>query len=211
MKKRKPKQETADDEVEIDAKDIEKDIEEETKSGHYIDNKVFYAEMVKWKDVVNAARAAERKTPPVTDYIGKCFLDIATHLSYRPNFINYPYREEMIGDGIENCLMYASNFDPGKSKNPFSYFTQIIYFAFLRRIAKEKKQMYIRYKMLEAADKTGRVRRNLLESAEGPIDDPIAEFFRLSQTDIAKFSKSDAPRRTGKKSKKVKRIRLDEV
>jgi hypothetical protein len=211
MKKRKPKTQIPEDELEIDAADIEKDIEEETQSGHYIDHKVFYAEMVKWKEFVVAERAAERKTPPVTDYIGKCFLDIATHLSYRPNFINYPYREEMIGDGIENCLMYASNFDPSKSKNPFSYFTQIIYFAFLRRIAKEKKQMYIRYKMLEAADKTGKVRRNLLDSSDGNTEDPVAEFFHLSQTDLATFSKSDGTQRKGKKSKKTRRNRLDEV
>jgi hypothetical protein len=211
MKKRKSKTQTSEDEVEIDVSEIKKDIEEETQSGHYIDNKVFYAEMVKWKEVVVAERAADRKTPPVTDYIGKCFLDIATHLSYRPNFINYPYREEMIGDGIENCLMYASNFDPSKSKNPFSYFTQIIYFAFLRRIAKEKKQMYIRYKMLEAADKTGKVRRNLLDSSDGNTEDPVAEFFHLSQTDLAKFSKSDGTQRKGKKSKKTRRNRLDEV
>jgi len=210
MKKRKVKPK-AEDELDIDAADIEKDVEEETQSGHYIDNKVFYAEMVKWKALVDTERAAERKTPPVTDYIGKCFLDIANHLSYRPNFINYPYREEMIGDGVENCLMYASNFDPGKSKNPFSYFTQIIYFAFLRRIAKEKKQMYIRYKLLEAADKTGKVRRNLLDSSNGDTNDPVAEFFHLSPTDIAKFSKSDTKRRLGKKSRKVTRNRLDDV
>jgi len=211
MKKREQKLEILEDEDKIDAADIEKDVEDETKSGHYIDNKVFYAEMVKWKAVVDADRAAGRKTPPVTDYIGKCFLDIATHLSYRPNFINYHYREEMIGDGIENCLMYASNFDPTKSKNPFSYFTQIIYFAFLRRIAKEKKQMYIRYKMLEAADKTGKVRRNLFDSSDGNADDPVADFFHLSQTDIAKFSKSDGTSRKGKKNKKARRNRLDDV
>jgi hypothetical protein len=214
MKKRKPKPEQT-EELEIDSEDIEKDIEEETKSGHYIDNKVFYAEMVKWKAFVDLERAAGRKTPPVTDYIGQCFLDIATHLSYRPNFINYPYREEMIGDGIENCLMYASNFDPSKSKNPFSYFTQIIYFAFLRRIAREKKQMYIRYRMLEAADKTGVIRRNLLDVTESTTDDPVAEFFHLSQTDIAKFSKTeqakDNRKNKAKKTKGNKRNRLDEV
>ena len=210
MKKRKQIIDEDENETKMDA-ETQKDVEEESKTGHYIDNKVFYAEMVKWKALVDTERAAERKTPPVTDYIGKCFLDIATHLSYRPNFINYPYREEMIGDGIENCLMYASNFDPSKSKNPFSYFTQIIYFAFLRRIAKEKKQMYIRYKMLEAADKTGRVRRNLLDSNDSNTDDPVAEFFHLSPSDIAKFSKYDSSGKRIKKSKKAKRNRLDDV
>ena len=91
----------------------------------------------------------EENIPPVTNYIGECFLKIATHLSYRPNFINYTYRDEMISDGIENCLQYVKNFIPEKSKNPFAYFTQIIYYAFLRRIAKEKKQSHIKNKMIE--------------------------------------------------------------
>ena len=77
------------------------------------------------------------------------FLKIATHLSYRPNFINYMYKEDMISDGVENCVQYIDNFDPAKSKNPFAYFTQIIYYAFLRRIAKEKRQMDIRDKIIE--------------------------------------------------------------
>ena len=122
---------------------------EKDTSSHYVDNKQFFEEMKKWKVVVNEAEELGDPKPPVTDYIGDCFLKIAEHLSYRPNFINYPYREEMVGDGIENCLMYASNFDPEKSKNPFSYFTQIIYYAFLRRIQKEKKQLDIKTKIIE--------------------------------------------------------------
>ena len=101
--------------------------------------------MIAWK---STCEKADDKLP-VTDYIGECFLKIATHLSYRPNFINYTYREDMIADGIENCLQYVSNFNAEKSKNPFAYFTQIIYYAFLRRIAKEKKQTHIRNKMIE--------------------------------------------------------------
>jgi hypothetical protein len=87
--------------------------------------------------------------PQVPSYIGQCFLKIATHLSYKPNFVNYMFREDMICDGIENCLTYIHNFDPEKSTNPFAYFTQIIYFAFLRRISKEKKQLEIKTKILE--------------------------------------------------------------
>ena len=93
-------------------------------------------------------RTTNKPLPPkVSDYMGECFYKIATHLSYRPNFINYTYREEMVGDGIENCIRYAKNFNPEKSKNPFAYFTQIIYYAFLRRIAKEKKQTTIRKRL----------------------------------------------------------------
>ena len=87
-----------------------------------------------------------------SDYIGDCFMKIATHLSYKPNFVNYMFREDMISDGIENCVQYIENFNPEKSKNPFAYFTQIIYYAFLRRIQKEKRQLEIKNKIL---DKSG--------------------------------------------------------
>ena len=115
------------------------------KSVHYVDNKKFLQAMIDWRETW----PDEENIPPVTNYIGECFLKIATHLSYRPNFINYTYRDEMISDGIENCLQYVKNFIPEKSKNPFAYFTQIIYYAFLRRIAKEKKQSHIKNKMIE--------------------------------------------------------------
>ena len=115
------------------------------KSVHYVDNKKFLQAMIDWRETW----PDEENIPPVTNYIGECFLKIATHLSYRPTFINYTYRDEMISDGIENCLQYVKNFNPEKSKNPFAYFTQIIYYAFLRRIAKEKKQSHIKNKMIE--------------------------------------------------------------
>ena len=115
------------------------------KSIHYVDNKRFLQAMIDWRE----SWPDEENIPPVTNYIGECFLKIATHLSYKPNFINYTYREDMISDGIENCLQYVKNFNPEKSKNPFAYFTQIIYYAFLRRIAKEKKQSHVRNKMIE--------------------------------------------------------------
>ena len=126
-----------------------KDVKEKAKKPHYVDNKVFLAAMLEWKEEVNEAESEGDPTPPIPEYIGECFYKIATHLSYRPNFINYTYREEMIGDGIENCIQYAKNFNPEKSKNPFAYFTQIIYYAFLRRITKEKKQQSIKQKMID--------------------------------------------------------------
>lgn len=116
---------------------------------HYVNNKQFLEAISAWKEKVKEAESAGEEIPPVTDYIGECFLKIAQHLSYRPNFINYTFKEEMIGDGIENCLQYVNNFNPEKSKNPFSYFTQIIYYAFIRRIQKEKKHLYVKYKEME--------------------------------------------------------------
>ena len=120
-----------------------------SKGAHYVDNKKFLEAMIEFKEKCRVAKENEEDQPPVSNYIGECFLKIATHLSYRPNFINYTYREDMISDGIENCLQYVANFNPEKSKNPFAYFTQIIYYAFLRRIAKEKKQTHVRNKIIE--------------------------------------------------------------
>jgi len=122
------------------------------KSEHYVNNKEFLAAMVDYRKIVNKAKRAKQNKPPVPDYIGECFLKIANHLSYRPNFINYTYRDDMISDGIENCLQYLDNFNPTKSNNPFAYFTQIIYYAFVRRIQKEKKQVTIKQRMIMDAN-----------------------------------------------------------
>ena len=118
---------------------------------HYVDNKKFLVAMTEWRLKYDKAEKAKRKQPAVTNYIGECFLKIANHLSYRPNFINYTFGDDMISDGIENCLQYMNNFNPEKSKNPFAYFTQIIYYAFIRRIQKEKKQMQVKAKIIANA------------------------------------------------------------
>ena len=119
------------------------------KSEHYVNNKDFLAALEQY--AIDVARAKEKGNPKpqIPRYIGECFLKIATHLSYKPNFVNYMFREDMICDGIENCVQYIKNFDPAKSSNPFAYFTQIIHYAFLRRIQKEKRQMDIRTKIVE--------------------------------------------------------------
>ena len=122
------------------------------KKEHYVNNKEFLAAMVEYKKAVEHAKKKKLDKPPVTDYIGECFLKIANHLSYRPNFINYTYRDDMISDGIENCLQYLDNFNPETSNNPFAYFTQIIYYAFVRRIQKEKKQTVIKQRMIAEAN-----------------------------------------------------------
>ena len=119
------------------------------KKQHYVDNEKFLGVMSDYREEHLQAKDNDTELPIIPDYAGECFLKIAERLSHRPNFINYAFREEMVSDGIENCVMYASNFNPEKSKNPFAYFTQIIYFAFLRRIEKEKKQLYIKYKTMD--------------------------------------------------------------
>ena len=121
----------------------------EKKPKHYVNNADFLEALVKYKQACKEAEQSSKPEPTIPNYIGECFLKIAEHLSRKPNFISYSFRDEMIADGIENCLMYFRNFDPDKSKNPFAYFTQIIYYAFLRRIMKEKKQLYVKYKATE--------------------------------------------------------------
>ena len=109
------------------------------------------------KTLIKEAESVGESPPQITNYLGECILKIANHLSYRPNFINYTYREEMISDGIENCLQYIDRFDPEKSSNPFAYFTQIIYYAFVRRISKEKKQQQIKEKLLKESNIESRI------------------------------------------------------
>ena len=120
------------------------------KKQHYVDNEKFLVVMTEYRNAyLDGKELGEIQKPIIPDYAGECFLKIAERLSHRPNFINYAFREEMVSDGIENCVMYASNFNPEKSSNPFAYFTQITYYAFLRRIEKEKKQLYIKYKTMD--------------------------------------------------------------
>ena len=121
----------------------------EKRPEHYVDNKEFLEHMIAYRESVIAADENGDPIPRIPDEIGTIFWKIASHLSYKSNFIAYAFRDDMISDGIENCVQYIKNFDPEKSKNPFSYFTQIIYYAFLRRIQKEKKQLYVRYKSLQ--------------------------------------------------------------
>ena len=122
------------------------------KGVHYIDNKEFHAAMIEWKELCKEAEEAGEEKPQVTNYIGECFLKIANGLSHKPNFMNYTFKDDMVSDGIENCLQYIHNFNPEKSKNPFAYFTQIIYYAFIRRIQREKKQTHVKHRLIEKVD-----------------------------------------------------------
>jgi len=119
------------------------------RSEHYVNNEEFLIAIVEYKAMVRRAAENGEPKPRITNYLGECFLKIATHLSYKPNFVNYMFKDDMICDGIENCVQYINNFDPEKSSNPFAYFTQIIHYAFLRRIQKEKKQLEIKSKIIE--------------------------------------------------------------
>jgi hypothetical protein len=174
-----------------------------TKQKHYINNADFLKALVDYKEACKESKAQDKPLPPIPNYIGECFMKIAEGLSHKPNFINYTYREEMMSDGIENCLQYFDNFDPAKSKNPFAYFTQVIYFAFLRRIGKEKKQLYVKYKATEQMGILDEM--ELMEFEDGTtkqfeLYDNIAEFIGTYE------ETKKAKKETVKKSKGIEKF-----
>jgi len=116
---------------------------------HYVNNPDFLQAMKEYRATVELHNEQNLGRPEIPEYIGSCILQIATKFASRPNFYGYSYKEEMIGDAIENCLQYVGNFDPAKSNNPFAYFTQICYYAFIRRIMREKKQSYIKHQLVK--------------------------------------------------------------
>jgi hypothetical protein len=173
-----------------------------SKQKHYINNADFLAALIDYKEKNALSKKNKTTPPPIPNYIGECFMKIAEGLSHKPNFINYTYRDEMMADGIENCLMYFDNFDPTKSKNPFAYFTQIIYYAFLRRIQKEKKQMYVKYKATEQMGILDEF--EMLEFEDGTsrqfeLYDNIAEF-------IENYEDAKEAKKTAKKPKGIEKF-----
>ena len=172
------------------------------RSEHYVGNKLLNEEMKKYLDAVKEAEESDSELPRIPEYIGECLLKISTRLSTKPNFINYTYRDEMISDGIENCVNYIRNFNPEKSNNPFAYFTQIIYYAFLRRIQREKKQLYIKHKSLERSvifdelATTGEGGEQGDQSAYVNLDTPYMNDF------VENFEKKEAEKKQARKKKK---------
>jgi DNA-directed RNA polymerase specialized sigma subunit len=173
-----------------------------TKKEHYVNNKEFLAAMVEYTKNVNRAKRKKESKPPVTDYIGSCFLKIANHLSYRPNFINYTFRDDMISDGIENCLQYLDNFNPKKSNNPFAYFTQIIYYAFIRRIQKEKKQVTIKNRLITESNYDD---MTLQPGEDREFKNQFTEFLKKNMSvDEQQKIADDLAKKKKKRKKKIK-------
>ena len=163
------------------------------KKKNYVNNKDLLAALIEYKSKCVEAEECGDKNPQVPDYIGKCIMLIAQRLATRPNFSGYMYKEEMVSDGIENCLQYIHNFNPEKSQNPFAYFTQIIWYAFLRRISKEKKQMYIKFKasqrqMLDSEvfdDATGAMVGNILPDYISEFIDDFENKLKVKKAEAA--------------------------
>lgn len=125
-------------------------MKQQKKKVHYVDNQKFYQEIVVYrKALLEARERGDNEEPRIPDYVGECILKIAEKLSTKPCFVNYSYRDEMISDGIENCILYFKDYNPEIGQNPFAYFTQVIYYAFIRRISKEEKNRYTIYKSFQ--------------------------------------------------------------
>lgn len=168
-------------------------------TNHYVKNADLLKAIVQYKKDVKLAKREGKPKPRIPDYVGKCLLLIAENLSHKPNFNSYTFRDEMVADAIENCCMYFDNFDPKKSKNPFAYFTQITYFAFLRRIHKEKKQLYAKYKATEQQGVLG-------DFVENPDGDDQHMQFELYEN-ISEFIDNYETANQNKKRKKIKKAR----
>ncbi len=168
---------------------------------HYVDNKEFLKAMKEHRKAFLKSKKEGTPKPRVSEYIGECILKIAQKLANKSNFINYTFREDMINDGIENCLMYINNFNPNKSKQPFAYFTQIVYYAFIRRIAREKKHLYTKFKMIEQA-----MTNDFFETNEdSPVNAPTKYGSEHSNNYMHEFMDNFEKHKNEKKAKTTKK------
>jgi hypothetical protein len=170
------------------------------KKTHYVDNEKFFAEIVEYKKKCKIAITEGKDKPRVSEYIGKCIYLIAENLAHKPRFMNYSFVDEMKSDAIENCLMYFDNFDSDKYSNPFAYFTQIIYYAFHRRINKEEKNRYIMYKKFQEGILDTEASRFMIDNDDNHLItstmyDNINDF-------INRFEKREEEKKSKRKEKK---------
>jgi len=126
------------------------------KSNYYVDNRLLYTHLCAWlKDLKKAnKKKGPVIKPPIPEYVAESMVKMANHFSQKAGFVNYTYREDMVGDALESCIRYIHNFDPTKSNNAFAYITQIIHNAFIRRIQKEQKQLYVKMRIIDDTDFT---------------------------------------------------------
>jgi len=174
---------------------------------HYVNNADFLKNMKLHLKNVSSCKRAKLAAPQVSDFIGECILSIATKLANKPNFMNYPFKEEMISDGIENCLMYLNNFNPKRSNNPFAYFTQIIYFAFIRRIQREKKHLYTKYRMIEESFTGDQQSEEVANPTQ--YGNEYSEQYR--QEFVANFERGREEKKLSNKKKKKEKANLETI
>lgn len=176
------------------------------KSNHYVRNEEFLAAHAKYKQDCKDAKKAGKPKPNIPDSICQSLMLIAENLSHKPNFIGYSYRDEMVADAIENCIMYFDNFDPRIKKNPFAYFTQISFYAFIRRIQKEKKQQYTKYKIAQHQGIMGE--EEFLENEDGTVRQ--IELYENISDFIGTYEESKEKKKKPKKKNKLENFMEDD-
>lgn len=172
------------------------------KKINYVNNPEFLREIIKYKAKIKEHKELGLEPPRMTNYLGECISQIANRLAYRPNFINYTYREDMIYDGLENAIMAFNNFDPEKYQNPFAYFTQVIWFAFLRRIEKEQKQTYVKYKMQQ----NSMLYNESFTQSGTSLDKESGSFIEINNDHVAIFIEKYEAKLAAKKLKKNEKL-----
>lgn len=175
-------------------------VEVDNPEGHYVNNAELYQHMVAYCEARDKALAEGKEKPPVDNFIGEAIMKIATHLSFRPNFIGYSYRQDMIGDAIDNCLTYIDSFDPKKSKNPFSYLTQVCWCAFVRRLKIEKRNSIIKGRYMMMSNVTDTMQLDQDEDGDPVVNNSgnIHRYMELAQEEEDRI-------RTAKAEKKKER------
>lgn len=190
-------------------------VELTTPEGHYVNNAELYQHMVAYCEARDKALAEGKEKPPVDNFIGEAIMKIATHLSFRPNFIGYSYRQDMIGDAIDNCLTYIDSFDPKKSKNPFSYLTQICWCAFVRRLKLEKRNSIIKGRYMMMSNITDSMQLDADDDGESVINNQgmVHRYMELAQEEEDKnraLKEAKKAEREAKKAAKVRKTSLEE-
>lgn len=167
---------------------------------NYVNNQEFHAAIVAHIEKSRIAIAEGKEPPRIPDYIGSCIWKIAEKLSTKPCFVNYSFRDEMVSDGIENCILYFHDYDPVKGQNAFAYFTQIVYYAFLRRINKEEKSRYALYKNFQETI-TNNYDSGLLVDSDDNHLMPSQMYDNINDF-MARFEKKEAAKKAKRKQAK---------
>ena len=179
--------------------------QEKKTSTHYVNNVDLYNALVAWQKETRKAHRKKLPQPPLPDFVAESMMKMANRLSQKAGFVNYTYREDMVGDALESCLRYIHNFNPAKSTNAFAYITQIIHNAFIRRIQKEQKQLYVKMRIVDQADFADSYEKQSGDDAH--YNNSYVTYLQENKGDvIAKFENWKESKKTKANAKKKSKI-----
>jgi len=180
-------------------------------SRNYVDNSKLFESFLEWYAAKDVAKEKGLSEPEPPKYISECIVLIPTRLASKGNFSGYSFKDDMIGDAIENIVQYYRNFNPEKSKNPFAYFTQIAYYAFLRRIIREKRQSYIKHKLIQNSD----ILNSIITQEHDDSSDyhvSIIETMKMNlRPELEEYFEGKKPPKKSKKLKSIEDLLEDEL